>query len=64
MSQHTDMIEARKLLNIETNRKNKTVSIHKNVADDYWVHALSGGKSFKVFEDKRRKDEIITEHLK
>ena len=64
MSQHTDMIEARKLLNIEINNKNKTVSIHKNVADDYWIHALSGGKSFKVFEDKRRNNEIITEHLK
>ena len=64
MSQHTDMIEARKLLNIQTDSENKTVSIHKNVADDYWVHVLSGGKSFKVFEDKRRNDEIITDHLK
>ena len=64
MSQHTDMIEARKLLNIQTDSENKTVSIHKNVAADYWVHVLSGGKSFKVFEDKRKKDELITDHLK
>lgn len=64
MSQHTDMIEARKLLNIDTDSKNKISSLYHNFADDHWRHTLIGGKSFKVFEDKRRKDEIITEHLK
>jgi hypothetical protein len=64
MSQYTDMVEAQRLLNISTKDKNRTRSISHTFGEGYWVHTLSGGKSFKVFEDKRKKDELITEHLK
>jgi hypothetical protein len=64
MSQHTDMIEAQRLLNISTKNKNRTTGISHTFGEDHWVHKLSGGKSFKVFEDKRKKDELITDHLK
>ena len=56
MSQYTDIIEARRLLNTETAHKNTITSISHTFGEDHWVHTLAGGKSFKVFQDKRKKD--------
>lgn len=64
MTEHTDMVAARGLLNIEENHKNKISCISHTFGEDHWVHSLSGGKSFRVFQDKRKKDEIIRGHFK
>lgn len=64
MSQYTDTVVSRKRELDEEFNKDRVTSISHTIGDDHWIHMLAGGKQIKVFEDKRRNDEVVTEHLK
>jgi hypothetical protein len=64
MSQYTDTVVSRKRELDEEFNKERVTSISHTIGEDHWIHMLAGGKQIKVFEDKRRNDEIVTEHLK
>ena len=64
MSQYTDTVVSRKRELDEEFNKERVTSISHTIGEDHWVHMLAGGKQIKVFEDKRRNDEVVTEHLK
>jgi hypothetical protein len=64
MSQYKDIVNNRKIEINSNFDAEKLTGIAHTIGDDYWIHILAGGKQIKVFEDKRRKDEVITEHYK
>jgi|TARA_R110002072_G_scaffold77531_1_gene180657 hypothetical protein len=64
MSQYTDTVVSRKRELDEEFNKERVTSISHTIGEDHWIHMLAGGKQIKVFEDKRRNDEVVTEHLK
>ena len=64
MSQYTYKVVNRKQELDEEFNKERVTSISHTIGDDHWIHMLAGGKQIKVFEDKRRNDEVVTEHLK
>ena len=64
MSQYTDTVVSRKQELDEEFNKERVTSISHTIGEDHWVHMLAGGKQINVFEDKRRNDEVVTEHLK
>ena len=64
MSQYTDTVVSRKRELDEEFNKDRVTSIGHTIGEDHWIHMLAGGKQIKVFEDKRRNDEVVTEHLK
>jgi len=64
MSQYTDTVVSRKRELDEEFNKERVSSISHTIGEDHWIHMLAGGKQIKVFEDKRRNDEVVTEHLK
>tara|TARA_R100001377_G_scaffold59303_2_gene35771 strand:+ start:2670 stop:2864 length:195 start_codon:yes stop_codon:yes gene_type:complete len=64
MSQYKDTVNNRKQELDEEFNKERVTGISHTIGDDHWIHMLAGGKQIKVFEDKRRNDEVVTEHLK
>jgi hypothetical protein len=64
MTENKEVVEKRRLEITEEKQKNKTVSLSHTLGDDNWIHTLTGGRQIKVFEDRRKKDEVIFEGIK
>lgn len=64
MTQYKHIVEARALLNIKEKDEARVVSLSHTFGEDHWVHILSGGRQIKVFEDRRKKDEVIYKGIK
>tara|TARA_R100000935_G_scaffold40513_1_gene62030 strand:- start:752 stop:946 length:195 start_codon:yes stop_codon:yes gene_type:complete len=59
MTENNKMVDDRREEIAEEKKKNKIVSLSHTFGEDNWIHTLTGGKQVKVFEDRRKKDEVI-----
>ncbi len=64
MTENNKIVDDRRQEIAEEKQKNKEVSLMHNFSEDHWIHTLTGGKQVKVFEDRRKKDEVIYEGTK
>ena len=64
MTENNKMVDDRREEIAEEKKKNKTVSLSHTFGEDNWIHTLTGGKQVKVFEDRRKKDEVIYKGIK
>ena len=64
MTENSKIVDDRRQEIAEEKQKNKTVSLMHTFGEDNWIHTLTGGKQVKVFEDRRKKDEVIFEGIK
>lgn len=64
MTENNKIVDDRREEIAEEKQKNKTVSLSHTFGEDNWIHTLTGGKQVKVFEDRRKKDEVIYQGIK
>tara|TARA_R100001244_G_scaffold23992_1_gene24501 strand:- start:100 stop:294 length:195 start_codon:yes stop_codon:yes gene_type:complete len=64
MTENNKMVDDRREEIAEEKKKNKIVSLSHTFGEDNWIHTLTGGKQVKVFEDRRKKDEVIYKGIK
>jgi hypothetical protein len=64
MTENKEVVEKRRKEIAEEQEQSKVVGLSHTFGDDHWVHTLTGGRQIKVFEDRRKKDEVIFEGLK
>ncbi len=61
MTENKEIVERRRQEIAEEQEQSKVLGLSHKIGDDHWVHTLTGGRQIKVFEDRRKKDEVIFE---
>jgi len=64
MTENKEIVERRRQEIAEEQEQSKVLGLSHKIGDDHWVHTLTGGRQIKVFEDRRKKDEVIFEGIK
>ena len=64
MTENKEIVERRRQEIAKEKEQSKVLGLSHKIGDDHWVHTLTGGKQIKVFEDRRKKDEVIFEGIK
>jgi len=64
MTENREIVERRRQEIAKEKEQSKVTGLYHTIGDDHWVHILTGGKQIKVFEDRRKKDEVIFEGIK
>ena len=64
MTENKEVVEKRRKEIAEEQEQSKVVGLSHTFGDDHWVHTLTGGRQIKVFEDRRKKDEVIIKGIR
>ena len=64
MTENREIVERRRQEIAKEKEQSKVTGLYHTIGDDHWVHTLTGGKQIKVFEDRRKKDEVIIKGIR
>lgn len=64
MTENREIVERRRQEIAKEKEQSKVTGLYHTIGDDHWVHILTGGKQIKVFEDRRKKDEVIIKGIR